>query len=141
MTPTCKIQLAAAAAKPPPGQESWQERIWARGRTRRQAGTRGDGPPCANLLSSRSLSARNSRSSSSAKTWLHSFQLQPALPAPLDRHGRLCFHARKGFPALLSSAFPSCAKISSKSQQTQESQQVPPGEPVTVTQEGKEIHL
>lgn len=140
-TPTCKIQLAAAAigAEPPPGQERWQERIWARGKTGRQVGIRGNRLPYANLLSSRSLSARTSRSS--AKTQPHSFQLQPSPPAPLDRLRQLRSRARECFPALLSSAFPSCAGISSKSQQAHGSQQDPPGESVTTAQEDEGIHL
>lgn len=112
-----------------------------RERTGRQVGTRGDHLPCANLLSSCSLSARNSHSHSSAKTQLHSFQCQPSPPAPPDRPRRLCPRAREGFPALLFSAFPSCAGIGSKSQQAQESQQAPPGETVITAQEGEGIHL
>lgn len=84
--------LQVPAAEPPPGQESWRERIWAGGRTGRLAALCKPAfhalPLSQNLLLV--LLCQD------AVTFLPA----PALPALLDRHRQLHSHARAGFPAL-----------------------------------------
>jgi len=138
-TPTCEIQTAAAAIGCPttsqPGEQLREE--LGRGRTGRQVGTGGERPPRANLLSSRSLSARNSHLRSFAKTQPHSSQLQPSPPAPPDRLGRLRSRARHGFPALLFSAFASAQESALNHCKLRKA----PAKPVITAQEGEGILL